>query len=91
MSIYIYIYWITKFLHSRNFTRSLASNSEEHVKCASLNNRPGQARPILVNINSNETFFYPFTVANTIDDPYAQVCGPNKVNNLNVKVFRSII
>ena len=64
----MYIYWITKFLHSRNFNRSLASNTEEHVKCASLNNRPGQARPILVNI-----------------------CGPNKVNNLNVKVFHSII
>ena len=32
---------------------SLASNSKGHLKCVSLNNRLCQARPILVNINSN--------------------------------------
>ena len=24
---------------------------------------------------------------NTIDDPYAEVCIPNKVKNMNIKVF----
>ena len=46
-----------------------------------LNNRPCQARPTLVNINSDETLFYPFTESvdkcggscNTIDDQYARV------------------
>ena len=54
-----------------------------------------QARPTLVIINSGETLFYPFTVSfnkwggsyYTIGDPYARVCVPNKVNNMNVKVF----
>ena len=80
---------------TRNFGESLASNSEGQITCISLNNRPCQARPTLVNINSNETFFYPCTVSinkcggrfNTTDDPYAQVCVPNKVKNMNVKVF----
>ena len=46
-------------------------------------------RPTLDDINSNETCFYPFTVrankcggsCNTINDPYTQVCVPNKVKN----------
>ena len=45
----------------------------------SINNQPCQARPTLVNINSEETLFYLFTVCankcgrscNPIDDPYA--------------------
>ena len=28
-------------------------------KCVSLNNRPYQARPKLVNINSDDSFYYP--------------------------------
>ena len=40
----------------------LASNSKEPIKCVSLNNLPCQARPTFVNINSNETVFYSFTV-----------------------------
>ena len=72
------------------FNRLLTSNSEERVKYVSLNNRLCQARPTLVNINLNETLFYPFTVANIINDPYAQVCGPNKVKNMNVEVFHLI-
>ena len=54
-----------------------------------------QARTILVNINSDETSSYPFLVSankcgrsfNTIDDPYVRGCVPNKVKNVNVKVF----
>ena len=61
---------------------SLASNYQGHRKCVSLNNRPCQARPTLVNINYNEPLYYRFAVSgnrcsgscNTIDDPYAQVC-----------------
>ena len=54
-----------------------------------------QARPTLVNINSDETPFYPFTVSvdkcggsyDTIDDPCAQGGVPNKVRNMNAEVF----
>ena len=77
------------------FSESLISNSKELIKCLTLNNRPCQARPTLVNINSNETHFYLFTVSgnkcggscNTIDGLYAQVCAQNKTKNTNFKVF----
>ena len=43
-------------------------------------------------------FFYQFTVSankcgrnfNTVDDPYARVCVPNKAKNMNAKVFTLI-
>ena len=75
---------------------SIASNYKETIKCISLTNRPCQGR--LVNINFDKTFFYPFIVninncggnCNTIDDPYARVHVPNKVKNINAKVFNSM-
>ena len=58
---------------------------------------PCQARSTLVNVNSDKILFYPFTVTckcggscNTIDDPYARVCVPNKVKNMNVTLFNLI-
>lgn len=42
---------------------SLASNSKESIKCVSLNNEPCQTRPTPVNINSNQVFYYQFTVS----------------------------
>ena len=41
---------------------SIVSNSKGPIKCVSLNNRPCQARPTLVNINSDETHFYKSTL-----------------------------
>ena len=41
-----------------SFGNSLALNSKGPIKCASLNNQPCQARPTLVNINSDETLFF---------------------------------
>ena len=46
-------------------------------------------------LNSDKTLFCPFTVnmnkcggsCDTINDSYAQVCYPNKVKNINAKVF----
>ena len=56
---------------------------------------PKQARPTLVNINSNKPLYYPFTVSinnccgsyNTVDDLHAQVYVPNKVKYINVKKY----
>ena len=83
-----------------SFSASLAFNSKGLIKCAPLNNQPCQARAPVVNINCNETPFYPFTVSvnkyggicNTIicitcNYPYAHVCVQNRVKNMNVKVF----
>ena len=52
----------------------------------------------LVDINFDKTLFCPFTVSinkcgggcNTIEDPYAEVCVPNKVKNINAKVFNLV-
>ena len=45
-----------------SFSRSLPSNYKEPIKCVSLNNRPYQNRGTLVDINLNETLFYPLIV-----------------------------
>ena len=45
-----------------SFVESSASNSEGHVKCASLNNQPCQATPTIADINFNDILFYPLTV-----------------------------
>ena len=46
-----------------SFDESLTSNSIGPIKCISLNNQPCQAKPKLLNINSNQSLFYPFTVS----------------------------
>ena len=80
----------------RSFSKALVSNSQELIKCVSLTNRPCEVRPTLIKINSNESFFDSFTVSvnksgvscNTTDYPYAQVCLPNKMKNMNLKLSR---
>ena len=78
-----------------NVSKSLASYSEAYFNFISLDNWPCQAKPKLVNINSKQPLYCLVTVSvnkcggsfNTIDDPCAWVCVPNKVKNMNVKVF----
>ena len=72
------------------FGQSLASNSKGAIKFLPLNIQPCKARPRLVNINSNQTIFYPFADidnscgegCNTVDNAYVWVCVPNKVKNM---------
>ena len=60
-----------------------------------MTNQECKVRPEIVNVNSNETLFYPFSIraskcsgsCNNINDPYAKMCVPDVVKNLNVKVF----
>ena len=74
------------------FCRSLVPDG---IRCISLNNQPGKARPVLTDLNQNEPLCYPFTVSvnncggnfTTIDDPYAGICVLNEVKNMNVKLF----
>ena len=54
-----------------------------------------KVRPEIVNINSNNPIFYPFSIkinkcsgnCNNINDPYARICVPDTIKNLNVTVF----
>ena len=60
-----------------------------------MNNQACKVRPEIINLNSNEPVFYPFNTktskysgsCNNINDPYAKICVPDIVKDLNVKVF----
>ena len=60
-----------------------------------MNNGARKVRPEIINVNSNEPIFYPFSIktnkcsgsCNNINDPYAKICVPNIVKDLNVNVF----
>ena len=57
--------------------------------------QPCKARPEIINVGSNNPIFYPFSIkaskcsgnCNNINDPYAKICVPDVVKDLNVKVF----
>ena len=60
-----------------------------------MKNRECKVRPEIINDNSNEPIFYPFSIkrnkcsgsCNNINNPYAKICVPNVIKDLNVKVF----
>ena len=59
----------------------------------SMTNQECKVRLQVVNVNSDEPVFYPFSIkrskcsgsCNKINDPYAKMCVPDVVKNLNVK------
>ena len=65
------------------------------LECVSLKNQKCKVRPEIVDIYSNNPIFYPFSIkinkcsssCNNINDPYAKICVPDTVKNLNVKVL----
>ena len=75
------------------FLSSLASTAP--LSCISMNNQACKIRPEIINVNSNEPVFYPFSIktskcsgsCNNINDPYAKICVPDVIKDLNVKVF----
>ena len=69
------------------FGCSLSSvNSLERV---SMNNQKCKVRPEIVNLNSKEPIFFPYSIktskcscsCNNINDPYAKLCVPDVVKN----------
>ena len=60
-----------------------------------MENQECKVRPEIINANSNEPVFYPFSIktskctgsCNNINDPYAKICVLNIIKYLNVKVF----
>ena len=60
-----------------------------------MTNKECKVRPEIVNVNSNQPVFNPFSIktskcsgsCNNTNDPYAKMCVPDVVKNLNVKVF----
>ena len=69
--------------------------SVNSLSCISMNNQECKTRPQVVNVNGDEPVFFPFSIktskcsgsCNNINHPYAKICVPDVVKNLNVKVF----
>ena len=63
------------------------------LRCISMTNQECKVRPEIVSANSDEPVFYPLSIrtskcggsCNNINDPYAKICVPDVVKNLNVK------
>ena len=59
-------------------------------------NQACKVRPKIINLNSNEPVFYPFSnkinkcsgSCNNINDPYAKICVPDVVKSLNIKLLQ---
>ena len=57
------------------------------LSCISMNNQECKTRPQVVNVSGDEPAFFPFSINNNINYPYAKICVPDVVKNFNVKVF----
>ena len=70
-------------------------NSLEYV---SVNNQECKIRSKIINLNTNEPLFYPYSIkinkckgsCNTINDLDAKIYVPDKIKNTNVKVFNLV-
>ena len=60
-----------------------------------MKNQKCKTRSQVVNVNSNNPIFYPFSIktskysgnCNNINYPYENICVPDIIKDLNVKVF----
>ena len=65
------------------------------LECVSMNNQRCKRRLKIVNANSKEPIFFPFSITtskcsgscNNINDLYAKLCVRDVIENLNIKVF----
>ena len=69
--------------------------SVNSLKCISMKNQECKVRSQIVNVNSEEPVFFPFSIkiskcsgsCSNNNDPCAKLCVPDVVKNLNVKVL----
>ena len=69
--------------------------SVDSLECISMNNQECKIRSEIINVNTNEPMSCPYSIkinkckdsCNTINDPYAKICVPDTIKNINVKVF----
>ena len=65
------------------------------LSCISMKNQECKTRSQVVNVNSNNPIFYPFSIktskcsgnCNNINNLYAKICVPDVIKDLNIKVF----
>ena len=66
---------------------TILSNITNALECISMNNQECKVRPEIVNINSDNPIFYPFSVkvnrcsgnCNNINDPHGRICVSDTV------------
>ena len=71
------------------------TNVNSLLNCISMKNKECKVKPEIINVNSIEPAFYPFSIktskcsgsCNNINNPYAKTCDPDVIKELNVKVF----
>ena len=81
------------FISSMTFFGSLSNVNS--LECILITSEECKVRPEIVNINSNNPIFFPFSIkvskcsgnCNSINDPYARIFVPDAFKNSNVKVF----
>ena len=61
-------------------------------KCILMNNQECKIRPEIMNIDSNEPLFYPYSIkvnkyCGSCNDPYSKLCVADVVKIMNFKVF----
>ena len=77
-----------------NFNQSNVNSLE----CISMSNQECKTRTKIIDINNNEPMSYPFSIkvnkcsgsCNGVNDPYAKLCVPDIIKNINVKVINLI-
>ena len=77
---------------------TILSSFANVLDCISVKNQERKTRPQIIDINSNNPIFYPFSIkinkgsgnCNNINNPYAKICVPDVTKDLNVKVFNLI-
>ena len=65
------------------------------LECVSMINEECKIRTEIINLNTNETMCYPYSIhinkckgsCNIINDPYAKICVPDEIKNTSVKVL----
>ena len=68
---------------------------ENYLKCVSMNNQQFKIISEIINVNTNEPVFYPYSskinkckgYCNTINNPYAKLYVSDTIKSINVKVF----
>ena len=65
------------------------------LECVSMNNQECKVRTVIINLNTNDPWFYPNSIkinrckgsCNTTDDPHAKTCVRDQIKDTNVKAF----
>ena len=78
-----------------NFTNENSLLNAAPLNCISMKNWECKTSPQVININSNNLIFYPFSIkinkcsgnCNNINNPYAKIFVPDVIKDLNAKAF----